>query len=106
MPTLLSYNTKRLKSAIVRLLKDRENQGGRPSIKRTILQRELTKFLGIEADLGRYARDEVENKLSVAIGALRREAKPKLSPDKKDGMIRLAIKRKTKPLPCEEGVDA
>lgn len=96
MTSLISFDNDRLKRAIVRFLRDKERTGGRPSIKRSVLQRNLTKFLGLEADLGSTARKEVDAKLNRAIAALRREAKPKIRPDKGDEIIRLVTKRRSK----------
>lgn len=89
--TLLSLKHDDLKSAIVRLLRQRKNAGGRGSIKRSILQKELTKFLEHAAVLGN-ARDSVETNLNKAIAALRREAEPRLDKDRGDEMIRLPRK--------------
>lgn len=87
--TLLSLKHDDLKSAIVRLLRDRKNSGGRGSIKRSVLQKELTRFLEITAVLGN-ARDSVEANLNKAISALRRETNPKLDRDRADDMVRLS----------------
>ncbi len=89
VPSLLSLKHVKLKTAIVRFLRTRLKKGGRGSIKRSVLQRELTRALGHEAVLGN-ARREVEAKLNRAIGALRREQPPRLQADKGDDLIRLA----------------
>ena len=89
--TLLSLKHEDLKDAIVRLLKHRVREGGRGSIKRSILQRELTKFLSLEPVLGN-ARQSVEANLNKAIAALRREQAPRLDKDRGDEMVRLAKK--------------
>lgn len=89
--TLLSLKHDDLKSAIVRLLRYRKNGGGRGSIKRSILQKELTRFLEYNAVLGN-ARDSVETNLNRAIAALRRESEPRLDKDRGDEMVRLPRK--------------
>lgn len=86
--TLLSLKHDDLKGAIVRLLRNRKNGGGRGSIRRSILQRELARFLEYSAVLGN-ARDSVETNLNKAIAALRREAKPRLDKDRGDDIVRL-----------------
>ena len=70
VPTLLNLTHDALKTAIVRMLRQRVKTGGRGSIKRSILQRELTKQAGLEAVLGN-GRRSVETNLSRAIAALR-----------------------------------
>ena len=87
--SLLSLRHDDLKEAIIRLLKGRIKAGGRGSIKRSILQRELTRSEGLEAVLGN-ARTSVEANLNKAIAALRREHSARLERDRGDDMIRLA----------------
>lgn len=87
--TLLSLKHEDLKSAIISLLRDRKNSGGRGSIKRSVLQKELTRFLELAAVLGN-ARDSGEANLNKAISALRRETNPKLDRDRADDLVRLA----------------
>lgn len=87
--SLLSFRHEDLKAAIVRLLRNRQKNGGRGSIKRTILQRELTRAERLEAVLGN-ARGSIEKNLTAAIAALRREQQPRLDKDRNDGMVRLA----------------
>lgn len=89
--TLLSLKHDELKDGIVRLLKHRVREGGRGSIKRSILQRELTKFLSLEPVLGN-ARQSVEANLNKAIAAVRREQAPRLDKDRADEMVRLSKK--------------
>lgn len=89
--TLLSFKHDELKDSIVRLLKHRVKEGGRGSIKRSILQRALTKFLSLEPVLGN-ARQSVEANLNKAVAAVRREQSPRLDKDRSDGMVRLAKK--------------
>jgi hypothetical protein len=89
--TLLSLRHEDLKEAIVGLLKGRLRAGGRGSIKRSILQRELTRSEGLDAVLGN-ARTSVETNLNKAIAALRREQPPRLDRDREDEMVRLARK--------------
>lgn len=87
--SLLSLRHDELKNGIIRLLKHRVREGGRGSIKRSILQRELTKFLTMDAVLGN-ARQSVEANLNKAIAAVRREQKPRLDKDRGDEMVRLS----------------
>lgn len=89
--TLLSLKHEELKDGVARLLKHRVKEGGRGSIKRIILQRELTKFLSLDPVLGN-ARQSVEANLNKAIAAVRREQAPSLDKDRGDGMVRLAKK--------------
>lgn len=89
---LLSLRHEGLKEAIVRLLRNRLNAGGRGSIKRSILQRELTKSEGVDPVLGN-ARESVETNLNKAIAALRREQAPRLDKDRGDEMVRLVRKK-------------
>lgn len=89
---LLSLLHEDLKEAIVRLLKNRLKAGGRGSIKRSILQRELTRSEGLDPILGN-ARLSVEANLNKAIAALRREQPPRLDKDREDDMVRLAKKK-------------
>jgi hypothetical protein len=88
MSTLLNLTHASLKAGIVRLLKSRVRNGGRGSIKRSVLQKELTRELKLDADLGN-PRKSVEAGLSRAIAALRQERPPHLQKDKGDYMIRL-----------------
>jgi hypothetical protein len=89
--TLLSLNHDELKDSIVRLLKHRVKEGGRGSIKRSVLQQRLTKFLSLDAVLGN-ARKKVDASLNRAIAALRLEKAPRLDKDRGDDMVRLAKK--------------
>ena len=89
MRTLSNLSHDQLKSAIVRLLRDRVKSGGRGSIKRSILQRELTRMFAYPAVLGN-TRQNVETHLTRAIAALRLEKPPRLARDKGDEMVRLA----------------
>lgn len=89
MPTLLNLKHDALKTGIIRLLRGRRKAGGRGSIKRSVLQRELTRELGLQAELGNK-RKSVETNLSRAIAALRLERPPRLQKDKGDDLIRLA----------------
>jgi hypothetical protein len=85
---LLNLNHDELKGAVVKLLRLRLKNGGRPSIKRSVLQKELTKVLQLEAVLGN-PRKSVETNLSRAIAALRLEKPPRLAKDRGDEMVRL-----------------
>ena len=87
--TLLNLKHDELKTVIIRLLRSRVNAGGRGSIKRSVLQRELTRLVGCGAVLGN-ARGSVEANLTRAISALRREDPPRLQRDKGDDMVRLS----------------
>lgn len=89
---LLSLRHEDLKEAVVRLLRKRLKAGGRGSIKRSILQRELTRSEGLDAVLGN-ARTSVETNLNKAIAALRREQPPRLDKEREDDMVRLAKKK-------------
>lgn len=89
---LLSLRHDDLKEAIVRMLRNRLKAGGRGSIKRSILQRELTKSEALDAVLGN-PRASVESNLNKAIAALRREHPPRLDKDREDDMVRLAKKK-------------
>ena len=88
MPTLLNLTHEARKAGIVRLLKSRVRNGGRGSIKRSVLQKELTRELQLDAALGN-PRKSVEAALSRAIAALRQEQPPRLQKDKGDDLIRL-----------------
>lgn len=90
---LLSLRHDDVKEAIVRLLKNRLRAGGRGSIKRSILQRELTRSESLDAVLGN-ARTSVDTNLNKAVAALRREQKPRLDKDRGDDLIRLAQKKR------------
>lgn len=90
--SLLSLQHEDMKDAIVRLLKRRVANGGRGSIKRTVLQSALTKSENLDAVLGN-ARQAVETKINTAIKALRQEKTPRLDKDRKDGMVRLSLKK-------------
>lgn len=87
--TLLSLKHEDLKNAIIRLLKHRVKNGGRGSIKRSVLQKELGKFIKADHVLGN-SRISVESNLNKAIAAARRETPPRLDKDRSDDMIRLA----------------
>jgi hypothetical protein len=89
MPTLLNLKHDALKNGIIRLLRGRRHAGGRGSIKRSVLQKELTRELRLQAELGNKRRS-VETNLSRAIAALRLERPPRLQKDKGDDLIRLA----------------
>ena len=88
MPTLLNLTHDALKAGIIRLLKSRVRNGGRGSIKRSVLQKELTRELQLNAALG-SPRKSIEANLSRAIAALRLERPPRLQKDKGDDIIRL-----------------
>ena len=89
MPTLLNLTHEARKAGIIRLLKSRVRNGGRGSIKRSVLQKELTRELQLEAELGN-PRKSVEATLGRAIAAQRQEQPPRLQKAKGDDMIRLA----------------
>lgn len=89
---LLSLRHEDLKEAIVRLLRNRLRAGGRGSIKRSILQRELARSEGLDAVRGN-ARNSVESNINKAIAALRREQTPRIEKDREDHIVRL-VKRK------------
>lgn len=86
--TLLNFNHAELKTSIVRLLRKRLADGGRGSIKRSVLQRELTRSLECKAVLGN-ARITVEHNLTKAIAALRQEDPSRLARARGDDMVRL-----------------
>jgi hypothetical protein len=88
MPTLLTPNHDVLKSQILRFLRAKARDGRRPAVSRHLLQKQLQQFLRYEPVLGN-ARDEVEQKLTRAISALRREVPPKLAQDNGRNSVRL-----------------
>ncbi len=88
---LLSLKHDELKDNIVRLLKYRVRQGGRGSITRRILQRQLTKFLSIDLVLGN-ARQSVEANPNKAVAAVRRDQAPRSDEDRGDEVVRLSKK--------------
>lgn len=88
---LLSLRHEDLKEAIVRLLRNRLKAGGRGSIKRSVLQRELARSEGLDSVLGN-ARNSVESNINKAIAALRREQTPRIEKDRRDQIVRLVKK--------------
>jgi len=88
MANLLNLTHEARKAGFIRLLKSRVGNGGRGSIKRSVLQKELTRELQLDAALGN-PRKSVEAALGRAIAALRQERPPRLQKDKSDDLIRL-----------------